>query len=289
MAKNNYKFFQNKECEFFPCHKIANKDDFNCLFCYCPIYAMKDDCGGDFQILENGVKDCSACSLPHIKDNYQIIVDRVSVLVDRVKINDQNYKIRKLLFATSNKNKIKEFKKIFKKNNIKIYLLDDFPNIAAPKETGKTFKENSILKAKYYSRKTGLPTISEDSGLIIEKLDDFPGINSARWLSNESYDVKNKTIINMLKEKNASGSSAKYFCSLTFYDNKINFNRTFFGEWRGTIATKISGKNGFGYDPIFICDKNKQSAGELDNEIKNKISHRYKAVIGFISWLNYFS
>ena len=69
-----YKFFQNKECEYFPCHNIENIEDFNCLFCYCPLYHLGENCGGDFVYTDKGVKSCVNCSRPHIKDNYDEII-----------------------------------------------------------------------------------------------------------------------------------------------------------------------------------------------------------------------
>ena len=73
METENYKFFQHKACEFFPCHETKDIDNFNCLFCYCPLYALGENCGGNFKILENGVKDCSNCLLPHKRSNYDYI------------------------------------------------------------------------------------------------------------------------------------------------------------------------------------------------------------------------
>ena len=72
----NYDFFQNKECEFFPCHKGMDEEKFSCLFCYCPLYALGKECGGNFEILENGVKDCSGCTVPHKKENYGYITEQ---------------------------------------------------------------------------------------------------------------------------------------------------------------------------------------------------------------------
>lgn len=72
----HYAFTQNKECEYFPCHKTNNIEEFNCLFCYCPLYALADKCGGNFKITDNGIKDCSKCMMPHVKDNYGLIVGK---------------------------------------------------------------------------------------------------------------------------------------------------------------------------------------------------------------------
>ncbi len=71
--QNRYSFFKNTECEFFPCHKTENAEDFNCMFCYCPLYTLGDKCGGSFRFLENGIKDCSNCLIPHSPDGYELI------------------------------------------------------------------------------------------------------------------------------------------------------------------------------------------------------------------------
>lgn len=73
----NYKFFQNTKCEYFPCHKVNDTEDFNCLFCYCPLYALGEKCGGNYEYLENGVKSCEKCAFPHKKNNYDSIIERL--------------------------------------------------------------------------------------------------------------------------------------------------------------------------------------------------------------------
>ena len=81
----SYKYFENKECEYFPCHKGADSDNFNCLFCYCPLYALGEECGGNTTYLENGVKDCSNCTFPHNKDNYNKIMEKLGKVVEITK------------------------------------------------------------------------------------------------------------------------------------------------------------------------------------------------------------
>lgn len=81
----SYKFFTNKDCEYFPCHKTDNPNDFNCLFCFCPLYALGKNCGGNFSILENGIKDCSKCILPHNKKNYEYIIDKFQEIIELTK------------------------------------------------------------------------------------------------------------------------------------------------------------------------------------------------------------
>ena len=81
----NYDFFQNRSCEYFPCHKGADSDNFNCLFCYCPLYALGDRCGGNFRYTENGVKDCSNCLHPHRRENYEKIMDKMALVLEMAK------------------------------------------------------------------------------------------------------------------------------------------------------------------------------------------------------------
>ena len=81
----HYKFFQNRECEYFPCHQGIDAEEFNCLFCYCPLYALGDRCGGCFQYLKNGIKDCSACMRPHIGENYDEILVQMAEVIELVK------------------------------------------------------------------------------------------------------------------------------------------------------------------------------------------------------------
>ena len=80
-----YKFFSHKECDFFPCHDVKNEEDFNCLFCYCPLYTLGDKCGGNFIYLDNGIKDCSNCMVPHSKGAYDYIMGKCDLLMDLAK------------------------------------------------------------------------------------------------------------------------------------------------------------------------------------------------------------
>ena len=82
---DHYKFFQNSKCEFFPCHKGINDADFSCLFCYCPLYALGDRCGGSFTYLENGIKDCSGCVRPHRRENYEVILEKMGQVLELTK------------------------------------------------------------------------------------------------------------------------------------------------------------------------------------------------------------
>ena len=82
---SHYDFFQNKECEYFPCHESADQDSFSCLFCYCPLYALGDKCGGNFRYLDNGIKDCSNCLRPHRRENYGKIMEKMPEILELAK------------------------------------------------------------------------------------------------------------------------------------------------------------------------------------------------------------
>ena len=84
----NFKFFCNRECEYFPCHKGADLENFNCLFCYCPLYALGEKCNGNFQYTQNGIKDCSKCLFPHKRENYEKIIARYSEILELAKKKD---------------------------------------------------------------------------------------------------------------------------------------------------------------------------------------------------------
>ena len=85
METENFKFFQHKSCEFFPCHETDDVENFNCLFCYCPLYALGEKCGGNYKLLANGVKDCSGCMVPHKRNNYDYIGSRFKEIVELTK------------------------------------------------------------------------------------------------------------------------------------------------------------------------------------------------------------
>lgn len=82
---DNFKFFQHQTCEYFPCHRVSKTEDFNCLFCYCPLYALGRDCGGNFTYTEKGVKNCTGCSFPHHRGNYDKVIDKLMLLIERTK------------------------------------------------------------------------------------------------------------------------------------------------------------------------------------------------------------
>jgi XTP/dITP diphosphohydrolase len=188
-------------------------------------------------------------------------------------------KIIKLLVGTNNKGKLREIKDLLPKN-LEIYSPEDF-KIKSPSENGKTFKENSLIKAKYFSKKTKMICLSDDSGLEVDALDGAPGIYSARWGGKKRDFVKAmhrdfKELDKKDKDWRQKKIKARFICALSIYNkNKEIINSV--GKVEGFISTIIKGKNGFGYDPIFIPIRKKITFGEMRASQKYKIDHRFKA------------
>jgi XTP/dITP diphosphohydrolase len=188
-------------------------------------------------------------------------------------------KIKKILIGTHNRGKIKEISYLLNKKIKKITPFD--LNLKSPKETGKTFKTNSELKAKYFFRKAKIFTISDDSGLCVDCLNNSPGIYSARWAKKYgNFNNAGKKIIELVKNKNKNKKiknyKAKFICSLTFYfGSKKKITTT--GIIKGKISEKLLGKKGFGYDPIFIPRGNKVTFGQMAKRKKILMDHRYLA------------
>ena len=188
-------------------------------------------------------------------------------------------KITKILVGTNNSGKLKEIRDLLPKN-LKIYDTSDL-KIKSPAENGKTFKENSLIKARYFSKKTKMICLSDDSGLEIDILDGAPGIYSARWGGKKKDFVKamNK-IFKELDKKTINWKTkkikARFICALTIYGpNQKTINSV--GKIEGYISSSMKGENGFGYDPIFIPEGKKITFGEMKPSQKYKIDHRYKA------------
>lgn len=178
-----------------------------------------------------------------------------------------------LIFATHNNNKVKEVTKMLPSylSMKSLTAIDFFEEI---EETGKTFEENALLKAKTIFNKTGKNVFADDSGLVIEALDGAPGVYSARY-AGTGKDEDN--IAKALKELDGKTNRKAYFISI--FCLILNGKEYFFeGRVNGTIATEIMGNNGFGYDPIFIPDGFSKSFAQMTPEEKNAISHRGKAI-----------
>ncbi|NBV06439.1 MAG: RdgB/HAM1 family non-canonical purine NTP pyrophosphatase [Proteobacteria bacterium] len=193
-----------------------------------------------------------------------------------------------ILIATNNRGKFVEISDLLKSINIKAVPTFDF-NIEEPEETGLTFQENSLLKAKYYAKKTNLFSLADDSGLCIEALNNKPGIYSARFAKNSKGEVDFnfafKKIIAELEKLNLKTSSAHFICNLTLFDPKTDFQISFEGRVDGALTFPAQGNKGFGYDPIFIKNGMNQTFGEIDPQAKDQISHRGEAFKKMVEWL----
>ncbi len=188
-------------------------------------------------------------------------------------------KISQLLIGTNNKGKLREIKALLPKN-IKIYSTSDY-NLKSPKENGNTFKENSLIKARFFSKKTNQICMSDDSGLEINLLNNQPGIYSARWGGKKNnFDLAIKKVFKKLDKKVSNWRNrkinAKFICALTIYWPSGKYKTTI-GQILGTISNKKIGNKGFGYDPIFIPRGSKKTFGQISPKKKYKIDHRYKA------------
>ena len=188
-------------------------------------------------------------------------------------------KIKNLLIGTNNKGKLREIKNLLSKK-IKIYSTADF-NLKSPKEDGKTFKENSLIKSRYFSLKSGLICLADDSGLEVDILGKRPGIYSARW-GGKNSDF-NKAIKKVYRELNKIDKNwkrkkirARFICALSICDKNKKI-ACVQGKVEGHISSEPKGKNGFGYDPIFIPLNKTKTFSEIKPSQKYKIDHRYDA------------
>ena len=191
----------------------------------------------------------------------------------------KNKKISKILIGTNNRGKLREITDLLPKK-VKVFSTKDF-NLKSPNETGKTFKSNALIKAKYFSKKTNLICLSDDSGLEIDVLKKKPGIYSARWGGkksdfNKAMQRVYKELDKKDKEWRTKKISARFICALVIYwpNRKKIYS---LGKVSGKISKIKKGKNGFGYDPIFIPNGHKRTFAEMSKSYKYKIDHRAKA------------
>lgn len=192
-----------------------------------------------------------------------------------------------LLAATTNPGKIKELEKLFVDLPLTLRGLNEFPKASEIEETGATFAENAILKAKGYAEQLGIWSLADDSGLEIEALKGAPGIFSARYAGeNTAYDEK---IDKLLKElAQTDNRRARFVCVMAVADETGEIKFSAEGACGGKIALSRRGTNGFGYDPIFIPEGFEQTFGELSARVKRKISHRARAAKKIIQYLRDF-
>lgn len=180
-----------------------------------------------------------------------------------------------ILIATNNLGKVKEIKDILDSPEIKILTMKDFPPLPKIEEDGKTYQENAFKKARKISGYTGKICLADDSGLEIDYLEGKPGIYSSRW-GNSDEERINK-VLKLLENVPKNKRNAKFVCVvvLVFPNGKIYMAKE---ECKGSIIFNPKGENGFGYDPIFLVPEYDKTFAELGDKIKNRISHRGKAM-----------
>jgi len=187
-----------------------------------------------------------------------------------------------LLFATNNQGKLKEAKIMLENTGIEVLSLTEAGDLLNKnltsievEETGQTFAENALIKAKVFADETGLLTAADDSGLEVKALNNFPGIVSARWQTGSDAD-RNRALLK--KMATVGDRTAQFVAVICLYDSQTKAYKNFRGEIKGKIALEVKGEAGFGYDPIFVPDGYKKSFAELGIQVKNKLSHRHQAL-----------
>lgn len=183
-----------------------------------------------------------------------------------------------IILATSNKSKVKEISEMMSDSDITFVSLADAGINVEVEETGTTFEENALLKAREICKLSGKPTISDDSGLEIDALDGAPGIYSSRFMGEDtSYDIKNNALIEKLENVADPDRTARFRCcmALVHPDGREFVTE---GAMEGIIAREPKGINGFGYDPILFIPEYNRTSAELSSEEKNNISHRGEAL-----------
>ncbi len=191
-------------------------------------------------------------------------------------------KLDRLVLASDNRGKYLEFKHLMESLKVELVLQKDF-QVGAVAETGSTFVENALIKARHCALQTGLPSLADDSGLIVPALGGAPGLRSARYAGEKATDADNRK--RLLKAMAACSGEQRR----AFFHSTLVLLRSFDdpdpvlaqGRWFGRIALKAEGEGGFGYDPVFVCDQHSLTAAQLKLADKNIVSHRAQAWAAF--------
>lgn len=193
---------------------------------------------------------------------------------------------RKIVMASGNAGKIREISRLLEGLGIEVIPQSEF-GVADADETGTTFAENSLIKARHAADATGLPAIADDSGLAVDALDGAPGVYSARYSGPDATDDKNiDKLLAALRDTATHSRGAAFHCVATFVMPDQAAPLVAEGEWRGSILTARQGDGGFGYDPVFLDPESGKSAAELTAEEKNERSHRGQALKGLVKLID---
>ena len=193
----------------------------------------------------------------------------------------------KIVFASGNAGKLREIAQLLDGLDIDVLPQSEF-DVPEIEETGLTFLENSILKARNAAQHTGLPSIADDSGIAVDVLQGHPGIYSARFAGLGASDEDNLLkLIDMIKPFPEEQRSARFICSMVYLRHKDDPVPVIAqGVWEGQLVTEPKGENGFGYDPVFYVESQQCTSAELPPEVKNKLSHRGQALMQLLDKLN---
>ncbi len=184
-----------------------------------------------------------------------------------------------LVIATFNIGKAREIESLLSEVPLRVHSLLEFSDMDSIAETGKTFEDNASLKAEGYAARIGMWTLADDSGLEVEALGGAPGVLSARYAGEGAKDYeRNRKLLDELANLGEVARRARFVCATAIADSRARTVHISLGTCEGTIAYEMRGSNGFGYDSIFIPDGYEQTFGELPAEIKERISHRARAL-----------
>lgn len=191
-----------------------------------------------------------------------------------------------IVLATGNQGKVKELAHMFANHPITIKPQSDF-NVGDVAETGTTFVENAIIKARHAAKVTGLPAIADDSGLAVDALGGAPGVYSARYAGENATDDENtEKLLRALSNVTDNKRSARFHCVLVYMQSAQDPTPIIcHGIWEGSIAKEKHGDQGFGYDPVFFQEDSQLTSAQLPRDIKNKLSHRGKALAQLVPQL----
>ncbi len=185
---------------------------------------------------------------------------------------------KKLLLATGNEGKVRELRDMLSSLPLDILSLQDYPGLPEVEETGRTFKENAVLKAETIANLTGEMVMADDSGLEVEYLEGRPGVYSARFAGEKATDEENNALLlELMKDVPPQERAARFVCVIAL-SSPDGGTITVEGDCPGYLGSEPRGERGFGYDPLFICAEEGKTFGEMDHEEKSRVSHRGKAL-----------
>ena len=185
--------------------------------------------------------------------------------------------MKKIVLATANTHKVTEFQRILNEllPGLVLVKATDFPGVPEIEETGSTFAENALIKAKAINEFTNLPALADDSGLVVDALNGAPGVFSARYAGIGARDKANVLkLLSEIKDIEQSLLSARFECAIALVDRSQNLELVVDGQMPGQVIKEIRGENGFGYDPIFVPQGLTKTSAELTDVEKDQISHR---------------